>query len=114
MRSRKTSPRTPRPDAFPHTDARHACRLRRRGALPDDGRHEILDGQHVTSPAPRTVHERLVGDLFAELRVHARAHRLGEVFVAPFDVLLGDHDIVQPDVCLVAAERRLVVDAESR
>ena len=82
--------------------------------FPDDGRrHEILDGQHVMSPAPRTAHQRLVGDLFIDIQTHAREHRLGRAYVAPFDVLLGDHDIVQPDVCFVAADRRLIVDAEN-
>lgn len=79
--------------------------------IPDDGRrHEILDGAHVMSPAPRTRHQRLVLDLAFELRLHAREHGLGEVFVAPFDVLLHDTTIVQPDVCFVA-EGRGIVDA---
>ena len=82
--------------------------------IPDDGRrHEILDGQHVVSPAPTTVHQRLVLDLAAELHYHARRHRLGEVFVAPFDVILAEHDVVQPDVCFVSAERGHIVDAKN-
>lgn len=79
--------------------------------IPDDGRrHEVLDGLHVMSPAPRTRHQRLVLDLAADLRHHARRHGLGQVFVAPFDVLLSDHDIVQPDVLFVADARLGIVD----
>ena len=82
--------------------------------FPDDGRrHEILDGQHVMSPAPRTAHQRLVGDLFIEIQSYARAHRLGRAYIAPFDVLLEDHAIVQPDVCFVSSVRRAIVDAEN-
>ena len=78
--------------------------------FPDDGRrHEVLDGHHVMSPAPRTAHQRLVLDLAFELHAHVRRHRLGEVYVAPFDVLLSATDIVQPDVCFVAAARRRIV-----
>jgi hypothetical protein len=41
-------------------------------ALPDDGlRHELLDGEHVVTPAPAYRHEPLleipVRDLFADL-----------------------------------------------
>jgi Uma2 family endonuclease len=79
--------------------------------IPDDGRrHEILDGDHVMSPAPRTKHQRVVGALYADLYRHVRDHGLGEVFVAPFDVLLTEHDIVQPDLCFVPVDRRMIVN----
>lgn len=83
--------------------------------IPDDGRrHEILDGTHVMSPAPSTRHQRIVGDLYAEMRFHVRDHALGEVFVAPFDVLLSDFDIVQPDICFVAEGRMIVNEANCK
>jgi Uma2 family endonuclease len=82
--------------------------------IPDDGRrHEVLDGEHVMSPAPRTRHQRLVGDLFYALRRHVRRNGLGEVFVAPFDVLLSAHDIVQPDLLFVADHRLGIVDEDN-
>lgn len=82
--------------------------------IPDDGRrHEILGGDHVMSPAPKTRHQRLVGDLYFHLRRHVEEHGLGEVFVAPFDVLLSDHDIVQPDLVFVADARLGIVDEDN-
>ena len=79
--------------------------------IPDDGRrHEILDGTHVMSPAPRTQHQRVLLELAFSLRVHVREHGLGEVFVAPFDVVLSDHDIVQPDLVFVRDDRLSIVD----
>ena len=82
--------------------------------IPDDGRrHEILDGEHVMSPAPKTKHQRIVSRLDRSLGSYVEEHGLGEVFVAPFDVLLSDHDIVQPDVCFVSAERHLIVDEDN-
>ena len=82
--------------------------------IPDDGRrHEILDGEHVTSPAPKTKHQRLVLRLALSLERHADEHGLGEVFVAPFDVLLSEHDVVQPDVCFVADDRLGIVDEDN-
>ena len=80
-------------------------------AIPPDGRrHEIINGKHVVSPAPRTRHQRLVGELFFALRHYLREHGGGEVFIAPFDVLLDPHTVVQPDVCFVSEGRLQIVD----
>ena len=82
--------------------------------IPDDGRrHEVLDGEHIRSPAPKTRHQRLVLRLALSLEFHVGGHGLGEVFVAPLDVLLSDHDIVQPDVCFVADGRLGIVDDDN-
>ena len=82
--------------------------------IPDDGRrHEVLDGEHVMSPSPKTKHQRLVGRLFRSLSAFADDRGLGEVFVAPFDVLLSDHDIVQPDVVFVSDARLRIVDEDN-
>ncbi len=79
--------------------------------LPDDGRrHEIIDGEEVVSPAPITKHQRVVLELAFLLKQHVREHSLGEVFVAPFDVVLSEHDIVQPDVLFVSDARLHLVD----
>jgi Uma2 family endonuclease len=78
--------------------------------LPDDGkRHEIIDGEEYMSPSPTTPHQRVVINLLYALRRYTEEEGDGEVFVAPHDVLLSDHDIVQPDVFFVAAERRHIV-----
>lgn len=78
--------------------------------FPDDGkRHEIIDGEEYMSPSPTTPHQRIVGRLFNSLYGHVQKRNLGEAFVAPYDVLLSEHDIVQPDVLFVAAERRDLV-----
>lgn len=82
--------------------------------LPEDGRrHEIIDGDEVVSPSPNTRHQRLVFRLARLLDAHVRRHGLGEVFVAPYDVLLSEHDIVQPDVLFVAEARLDLVDEEN-
>jgi Uma2 family endonuclease len=79
-------------------------------ALPDDGRrYEILDGDLYMSPSPATLHQRVVGNLYAILREHVRRHGLGEVFIAPYDVVLGTHDIVEPDVIFVSRARAAIV-----
>ena len=72
---------------------------------PDDRRYELLDGELVMVPAPNRKHQRILGTLYAELRRFTQEHGVGEVFVAPFDVVLSDTDVVQPDVLFLSRAR---------
>lgn len=79
-------------------------------ALPDDGkRYEILDGALCMSPSPGTPHQRVSLRLARLLADHVEDRQLGEVFIAPFDVLLAEHDIVEPDLIFVATAREAIV-----
>src|SRR2546429_1843422 len=75
-------------------------------ALPDDGlRYEIVDGLLFAEPSPRRAHQKAVGNLHAILHAWVRAHGLGEVYVAPFDVILDPRTTVEPDLVFVAGGR---------
>lgn len=77
--------------------------------FPDDGRrHEIVDGEHVVTPAPGVQHQRVVRRLARALEDAAAAGTGGEVFFAPLDVRLSPHDVVEPDVLWVSAARLAV------
>jgi len=77
--------------------------------MPDDGnRYELLDGEIVVSPAPLTKHQRIVGAGFM-LLVAAERAGYGQVYVAPVDVVLDEHNVVQPDVLFVISERLSIV-----
>lgn len=80
--------------------------------IPDDGqRHEIIHGEEHVSPSPSTPHQRVVQRLFVQLTLHVEDAQLGEVFVAPLDVILSDTNIVQPDVLFVSeAQSHLVTE----
>jgi Uma2 family endonuclease len=74
-------------------------------AFPDDGkRHEIIDGEHFVTPSPETGHQAIAVNLVVLLKNFLDAHALGEVFVAPLDVVFSDTDVVEPDLLFVAAE----------
>jgi Uma2 family endonuclease len=75
--------------------------------FPDDGRrHELIDGEHVVTPAPVRRHQQLSGRLFLALGNHLQLHPVGEVYAAPLDVMLSEHDVVEPDLLFVSNERR--------
>lgn len=68
-----------------------------RDALPDDGyRHELLDGVLLMTPSPATRHQDIVGRLF--LLLTQGAPRWAKVLIAPYDVVLGDRTVLEPDV----------------
>lgn len=74
--------------------------------IPDDGlRHEIIDGEHYVNPAPNRSHQQVQMNLILALGKHVRAHRLGYVYAAPFDVVLSRVDVVQPDILFVSNAR---------
>ncbi len=76
--------------------------------FPDDGkRHEIIDGEHYVTPSPNRRHQQLVGRLHARIAWHLETHSsAGEVYLAPFDVVLSFHDVVEPDLLFVAADQK--------
>ena len=79
-------------------------------ALPDDGlRYEIHDGELSVTPAPGRTHQAVVGRLFAILLEHVTARELGEVYVAPFDTILSNITVVQPDIVFIANDRLAIL-----
>ena len=74
--------------------------------FPDDGRrHELIGGEHYVSPAPNEKHQIVVTNLNVDCGRFVREERLGRFFVAPYDVVLSDEDVVQPDLVFVSNER---------
>jgi Uma2 family endonuclease len=78
--------------------------------FPEDGqRHEILDGEHYVMPAPTWDHQDAIGNLFLKLTPFVREHQLGKVGLAPFDVLLSQYDIAQPDLFFISKGRTAIL-----
>lgn len=70
--------------------------------LPEDGkRYEIIDGVLYMAPAPDRWHQKSSGRLFSYLLMYVEDAGLGEVYAAPFDVVLGPRFVVQPDIVVV-------------
>ncbi len=82
--------------------------------MPADGfRHEIIAGEELMTPAPNTDHQAVVVKLTVLLGVHTRARSLGHVFVGPTDVVLSEHDLVQPDLLFVTETRAHIIGAKN-
>ena len=79
-------------------------------ALPEDRfRHELIDGRHFMSPSPYTIHQRIlfiIGNAFFN---YLEKHPLGEVFIAPLDVVFSQYDVVEPDLLYISNERSSII-----
>ena len=67
----------------------------------DGKRYELVNGELLVNPAPSTIHQRVSRRLQRQLEDYFHAGRLGEVFNAPFDVILPRHDVFKPDLLVV-------------
>ncbi len=80
---------------------------------PDRNRYEILDGELLVTPAPKTIHQRIVRNLALALAQHVRAHRLGEVLFAPYDVVFSPSTVFEPDVLFVSQARLHIIGEDN-
>lgn len=85
---------------MPQTTERWTAAMVR--AMPDDGmRHEVVDGGLLVTPAPAWRHQDAVTALYLRLAPWVRERRLGHVIVAPAEIELDPHTLVEPDLFVV-------------
>ena len=74
--------------------------------FPDDGkRHELIDGEHYVTPSPNMRHQRISGSLHLLIGNWLEEHPVGKIFYAPFDVVMSNFDVVEPDLLYMSNER---------
>ncbi len=78
--------------------------------MPDDGnRYELYDGELCVVPSPLPGHQVVAQRLF--LALHETTKRTGgAVFLAPFDIVLSDYNVVQPDLIYFGPESASLID----
>ena len=72
--------------------------------LPGGERYELLDGELVLVASPSEPHQRASKRLTRQL-LAVEDRGLGQIYVAPFDVVLSDTEVVQPDLMFISQER---------
>jgi Uma2 family endonuclease len=71
--------------------------------FPEGERWEVIDGEAYVVPSPNTRHQRVIVRILRLIADHLERHGGGEVFVAPYDVVLDENgDIFQPDLVFIA------------
>lgn len=83
----------------------------------DDGkRYELIDGIIYEMSAPTTLHQEIVGEIYAQLHDYLKGKKC-KAFVAPLDVCLSgvrnpkkEYNVVQPDILVVCDENKITKD----
>jgi Uma2 family endonuclease len=74
--------------------------------FPEDGkRHELIDGEHYVTPAPNTRHQRISLNLVLAIGGWLEQQPIGQLFHAPFDIVLSAFDVVESDVIYLSNQR---------
>ena len=77
--------------------------------LPEESRYELIEGDLFMVPSPNEPHQRISRRLEYELITFVETRDLGEIYHAPFDVVLSIHNVVQPDIVFVAKGRKGII-----
>jgi Uma2 family endonuclease len=74
-------------------------------ALPDDGnRYETVHGELLVTPAPRALHQLVLGRLWAALWAYLERNPVGLLLSSPADLSWELDVLVQPDLFVVEIE----------
>ena len=74
-------------------------------SMDGDERYELIDGELIMVGAPNEAHQTASVFLVSRMFMFADDRELGKVLHAPYDVILSDTDVVQPDILFVSNER---------
>jgi Uma2 family endonuclease len=78
--------------------------------LPDDGnRYEVIAGELYVTPAPGSIHQRVVWRLGTALENFCEEHGVGTMYGAPYDVIFGEGDYLEPDLIFVRRDREDII-----
>lgn len=76
--------------------------------IPEDGQlHEVINGELLFMPPPELRHQEIIMNLAELLHYHVRRNRLGRIYMAPTDVVLGEN-VVRPDLLFISDERSTI------
>ena len=70
---------------------------------------ELWDGELIMSPSPSFFHQKIVIRVSRKLDDWVSQHKLGEVIVAPLDMVLSSHRVTQPDIGFIAKDRLAII-----
>ena len=79
----------------------------------DDERYELLNGELILSPSPKEIHQYISSILHIMIGTFVRERSLGKVYFSPFDVVLSDTNVVQPDILFISNERADIVTPDN-
>jgi Uma2 family endonuclease len=75
--------------------------------LPEAGpRYQLINGDLFMAPAPNRFHQDISRTIQFEIMKYLEAEPVGILYDAPFDVVLTDINVFQPDLAFFSEQRR--------
>ncbi|MFN8577071.1 MAG: Uma2 family endonuclease [Candidatus Sericytochromatia bacterium] len=72
--------------------------------IDDDKQYQLIEGVLILNPAPSSRHQKIVSNLSYFMSNFVRNSKLGEIYFAPYDVILDKNTVVQPDILFISNE----------
>lgn len=77
--------------------------------IEDNNRYEIYKGELIMVAAPTSWHQMYLRNLEHLMWTYVKEKGLGQVFIAPIDVIFAENNVYQPDIIFVSKERRDII-----
>ena len=71
--------------------------------------YELIDGKLMKRASPSTAHQRMIRKLMSKLDTYVTEKELGELFFAPYDVVLDKYNMVQPNLLFVSKANQKII-----
>jgi Uma2 family endonuclease len=76
----------------------------------DEAWYELINGALLGKQSPTITHQRIHRIIQRQLDAYALRTQSGEMFHAPLDVVLDDHNTYHPDILFIKKERSFIID----
>ncbi len=80
----------------------------------DNFQYELLNGACLKKEKATILHQRTSGNIVFNLQKYLETGLLGELFFAPLDVVLDEHNAPQPDVIFVGNDKKLILNEDEQ
>jgi len=80
----------------------------------DHFQYELLNGLLTRKPSLTIQHQRIVRKIAFSFEKFLEQKPAGEVFFAPLDVVLDEHNAPQPDIFFVSKNKNYILDEEAQ
>ncbi|MFN3851885.1 MAG: Uma2 family endonuclease [Spirosomataceae bacterium] len=81
--------------------------------LPAESRYELRDFHLLEMPSPKPKHQRVLLNLYDSVKPFIKSQKLGEIFIAPLDVIFDEGNVAQPDLIFIANENKQIIKESS-
>jgi Uma2 family endonuclease len=71
--------------------------------------YQLIDGDLYMSPSPNWRHQGIIGNIYKKISVYLEKNDIGQVFMAPLDVVLSETNVYQPDVLFFSNNRKKIL-----